>query len=421
MPAARTGLASRRSAHHAPALSSGNLQPFIYECSMQAKPDADKASSAPTPETITGPKLETRRSDPASAAGAVRANVRLSDRVRQLFGLLLALLFLLASYAYWIYQTEIKPTLEHVRDGRPAAAPAPVPAAPVARAIEIQLPPETRRQLDESKTQIEALQEQLAKAAAELTAQKQQLSTTLAAQTAQTERLQALDLRLEEVKAAAPARPLKMTETPLAPAATESSEADTTLGASSDSPAMAELRLMKERNRLSAYADEAISSGERRSLDLLIEAMKDPERASLYHAARAEYYRIMGHYQLINRIDPAYKLPITKLFPEEKIRDEADLTTEQIIALLKNRDIEWQSRLRSAYLLGGRRTPEVAAALLQALKEDPNLDVAKEAQLSLEQNVGRNFLLFDIAGVDNWWREQMKSGQAKETPAPSGN
>ena len=383
---------------------------------MQAKPDVEKAPvSPPTGGTSSSP-LETRRSDPNSGATPVRSNVRLTDHVRKLFGLLLALLFLLASYAYWIYRTEIRPALTSVRQASPAATSA--APAPVARAIEIQLPPDARRQLDEATQLVSDLKKQLASTTAELKGQQEKLTASLAAQTAQKEQLQALNARLEEVQKRPATLPLAMTATPLAPMVTDAAESDTEPDATANSPALAELRLMKERNRLSSYADEAISSGERRSLDLLIDTMKDPERVNLYHAARAEYYRIMGHYQLINRIDPAYKLPLAKLFPEGKLRDEADLSTEQIIALLHNREIEWQSRLRSAYLLGGRRTPEVASALLQALKEDPNLDVAKEAQLSFEQNVGRNFLLFDISGVESWWREQLAGGANKETSPP---
>ncbi len=361
---------------------------------MQAKPDAETAAPA---ESAAGPPLETRRSDPSGGLGRARSNVRLSAHVRKLFGLMLALLFLLAFYGYRLYQKEIKPALDKVRSSQPVAA-------PVARAIEIQIPPETRRQLEEATAQIVALQKQLAE--------------TTAAQARQEDRLQTISGQLQAVKSAPLASSASMTSTADAAGVAAANTTPPALNEPPSSPGLAELRLMKERNRLSAYADEAISTGDRRSLNLLIEAMKDPARATFYHAARAEYYRIMGHYQLINRIDPAYKLPLAKLFPKVKIRDEADLRTDQIIALLHNQDIEWQSRLRAAYLLGGRRTPEVGAALLKALKEDANLDVAKEAQLSFEQNVGRNFLLFDITAIDTWWRAQMSGGPERKKPDP---
>jgi hypothetical protein len=173
---------------------------------------------------------------------------------------------------------------------------------------------------------------------------------------------------------------------------------------------------MKERNRLTAYADEAISTGNRRTLNLLVDAMRDPDRATLFHAAQAEYYRVVVHYQMLSRIDPGYKLALRELFPGQSLRDEADLSTPQIIGLLQDPEKDWRARLRAAYLLTGRRTPEVGDALVAALRGDPNLDVAKEAQLSFESTFGRRFLLFDLAGIETWWQTQaMRSSSA--TPA----
>ena len=175
---------------------------------------------------------------------------------------------------------------------------------------------------------------------------------------------------------------------------------------------------MKERNRLTSYADEAISTGNRRTLNLIVDAMRDPDRATLFHAAQAEYYRVVVHYQMLSRIDPGYKLAVSELFPGEKLRDEADLRTSQIIELLKDQDKDWRARLRAAYLLTGRRTPEVGDALVAALREDPNLDVAKEAQLSFESTFGRRFLLFDLPGIEAWWQTQTAVRSSRGAGAP---
>ncbi len=362
---------------------------------MQAEPHAEAdANPAPAPDTPES-DLETRRRGQASTGPRPQQNVRLSNRVQKLFGLLLLLVLLLAFYSYRLYQNEIKPALAQIkRDTATPQTNTESSAPPVARAIEIQLPADARQVLDEAAAKNDALE--------------RRLETVLSQQKTLEERLQKLTAQVAAVTAG------------LAEASAASPVVSTSgaAGITTDMPAstafdepknagLAELRLMKERNRLSAYADEAIATGARRPLMLLIESMKDPERATLYHAASSEYYRIMGHYQLINRIDPAYHLPVGQLFPDGKVRDEADLDTEQIIELLRNKDLEWQPRLRAAFLLGGRRTPEVGAALLQALKEDPNLDVAKEAQLSFEQNSGRHFLLFDIPSIDSWWRAQI--------------
>lgn len=396
---------------------------------MSTDPNANPPAPLPKEEE-SGAELATRRRSAGFAFLRAPHNVRFYAHVQKLFGLLLLLVLLLAFYSYRLYQKEIKPALARVQAlesataERPAQeAPSP-PAAPVARAIPVQLPADERRQLDEAAAQITVLQKQLNEAVERLAAQQSLLAKAERARKAQEERMEEWAAQLAALQAGAPRPPAAAATSPVVSTADAAGVATDTPGTSPfDEPAsagLAELRLMKERNRLSAYADEAISTGARRPLTLIIDTMKDPERAALYHAAHAEYYRIMGHYQLINRIDPAYKLPLSQLFPGKKIRDEADLTTEQIIGLMQNKNIDWQSRLRAAFLLGGRRTPEVGDALLRTLKEDPNLDVAKEAQLSFEQNVGRHFLLFDIASIDAWWRSQT-SGAAEDNAKKTEN
>jgi hypothetical protein len=326
----------------------------------------------------------------------IRPNIRRADHARRYFVALLSLLLVLFVAITWTYFTQIKPALTSTLD--------PTSKVPVARAVEVQLPAQTLDQIAATTTQIGELQKQI--------------DATRALQASQNEQLQKLIERVATTRTE-PASPPPIATTDSAGIATEAPATGPF-----DPPASvgsAELRLIKERNRLTAYADEAISTGLRRPLRLIIDAMRDPERANLYHAGQAEYYRIMGHFQLLNRIDPAYKLPVAELFPKEKIRDEADLNSSQLISLLGDIEKPWQVRLRSAFLLGGRRTPEVGDALVKALVNDPSLDVAKEAQLSFEQNVGRHFLLFDVEGVQTWWKTQRAVLPAANATPTAGN
>lgn len=316
----------------------------------------------------------------STAPAYLPPNIRRSTHILRYFVALLLLLIGFAAVVGWTYFSRIKPALAE-KSASPASA------SPVARAVAVQLPSETLDKIAATSAQIVELQKQI--------------DATRALQKKQDEQLQKLIERVASTRSESPP-PIATTDS--AGIATESPSTGPF-----DPPASvgsAELRLIKERNRLTAYADEAISTGLRRPLTLITDAMRDPERANLYHAGQAEYYRVMGHFQLLNRIDPAYKLPVSELFPTEKIRDEADLNSEQLIALLANKEHPWQVRLRSAFLLGGRRTPEVGDALVNALVCDPSLDVAKEAQLSFEQNVGRHFLLFDVEAVKTWWQTQ---------------
>lgn len=326
-----------------------------------------------------------------TASSHRRPNERHVNYARRLFSqflvIVVALLAVLMWFGYLFYQRELEPMLKAAREGSP------VIGAPVARAVEVQVSDGLSHQISSTEAQISELQRQIAA----LRVSQQTLEEAL-------------------VMAGRSAGAGAVLGTADAAGVTTPEPGTSALGTveAPNSIVMAELRLLKERNRLTVYADEAISTGNRRPLDLIIATMKDPTLANLYHAAQAEYYRVMGHFQFVSRIDPSYKLPVTELFPESKIQTEAELKIEEIIALMQDPKNPWQVRLRSAFLLGGRRTPEVIGALVTTLKDDPSLDVAKEAQLSLEQNVGRRFLLFDAPAIDAWWSAQ------SQTKSPSG-
>lgn len=317
-------------------------------------------------------------------------NIRRSAPGVRLFYLLSVIVMGITAAAYWLYVKEIKPALAQLRNAPESGTPN------VVRAVEIQLPEAFRNDLAGTNRQIGELQ--------------QQIDSFRALQAKHEQRLDSLTDRLH----ALPTGPAALT-TPESAGVTSMTPNETAFGAAASSPALAELRLLKERNRLTAFADEAISTGNRRPLDLIIEAMKDPAKATLYHAAKAECYRVVGHFHLMNRIDPGYKLPVQSLFPDQSVRDEADIKTEQLIGLLADQSGDWQVRLRAAFLLGGRRTLEVGEALLDAMKNDTSLDVAKEAQLSFQQNMGRHFLLYDLPTIESWWDTQTVHRPAEES------
>jgi hypothetical protein len=126
-----------------------------------------------------------------------------------------------------------------------------------------------------------------------------------------------------------------------------------------------ELMLIKERNRLTAYADKAIATGERESLQALVETMLDADMARLHYAAQAEFNRVRYHLEYDARIDPNYTLPVRDLFKNPDIRSEADLKPGQLMDILANLEQPWEARLRAAWLLKG--------------SEDPTTDEARSA------------------------------------------
>jgi hypothetical protein len=337
----------------------------------------------PAPED-TADLIALVRERPSPRAQA--ANVKRSLPVKILLGINLFLLLAATALVGWFYQVSIKPYLRSTAD----------PGIPIARPVNLTLPEELGSDLQQLENGIARLQEQLDALRSSQDSQKTDL---------------------EELKQAwVKTRGLAETSTGLS--TTESAGvtqvvSDTpTANVAATSSAARELLLIKERNRLTAYADECIATGERRYLELVTKAIQYPEIPSLSAAAKAEYLRITQHFQLMQRIDPNYKLPLKELFPDGNLRDEADLSTTQIIEVLKNQESDWRTRLRAAYLLGGRRTREVGDALLAAMQTDPNLDVMKEAQLTFQQNTEQYFLLFDLPAIEAWW--QLQNGTAEQ-------
>lgn len=171
-------------------------------------------------------------------------------------------------------------------------------------------------------------------------------------------------------------------------------------------PTQKEFIQLKERNRLTAYADEAIATGLRKPLETLVEYLRDPESEHLHHAVQAEYMRAIRAVQTLQREDPGYRLPVAELFKDGGVRNEADLKPAALFKLLDDIKQPWEIRLRAAILLKGSDAPETNEKLIRVIKEDPSLDVAKHAQICLEQRIGRRFRMFDIPAIDAWWKSQ---------------
>ena len=174
------------------------------------------------------------------------------------------------------------------------------------------------------------------------------------------------------------------------------------------SPTQQEFIQLKERNRLTQYADEAIATGSRRPLEVLVDYMRDPEVPHLHDAAQVEFMRAVRAIQILQREEPGYHLPVAELFKDSNIRDEADVKPEALLKLLADYKQPWEVRVRICFLLLGSTLPETNAQLIKAIKEDPSLDVAKHAQLSLEQRIKKRFRFFDIPAIEEWFKTQGK-------------
>ncbi len=178
-------------------------------------------------------------------------------------------------------------------------------------------------------------------------------------------------------------------------------------------PAQSELVLLKERNRLSAYADEAIATGARGPYERLWDSLDDPRLANLFHAARSEILRVQNCYLSGQRVKyygiQQYQIPVADFFPDSAALAPAQLSDDQLIQILQNHTHAWQARVKAAWHLGQRRSTKSAEALVQAIKEDPVLDVVAEATFSFEQVTGYHARLFEVQPLLAWWSSYNKT------------
>ncbi|TLD71450.1 hypothetical protein FEM03_07955 [Phragmitibacter flavus] len=173
--------------------------------------------------------------------------------------------------------------------------------------------------------------------------------------------------------------------------------------------------LLKERNRLTAYADEAIATANRAPYEQLWKSMDDPRLATLVHATRAEILRVQNYYLSGSRLD-RFDIPVGDYYPDAAALRDTQLSDEQLIRLLGNPEHPWQVRLKAANLLGLRRSTTVGDALTKAIKSDPNLDVVKEATFSFEQLTGYRAQLFEIDTLESWWKQYTESPPPNAPP-----
>lgn len=284
----------------------------------------------------------------------------------------------------WVYLEKIEPRLS-------AAAIAAPSSASTAAASPASVSPDTK------------LREELAKSAEHIAALEKQVDVMRREQLLMQQKTRE---SLENISAT-----LKIPELAPAPGAPVTSQPGTPRMADMKpqvTPTQEEFIQLKERNRLTQYADEAIATGQRRPVEVLVEYMRDPQLPHLHDAAQAEYLRAIRAIQLLQREDPGYRLPVAELFKDGNIRDEADVTPAALLKLLSDYKLSWEVRVRVCFLLLSSPLPETNAQLIKSIKEDPSLDVAKHAQLALEQRVKKRFRLFDIPAIEEWFQSQGK-------------
>lgn len=294
-------------------------------------------------------------------------------------------------------EAETSQILSHL--SKPAAAPAlrePKPDIVVPAANEL------KKDLAQNKDEVEGLKKRLGDLEAQLKDTTFRLKDLIVA------------MKAASAQKPAPAAALPESSIPGGVPINEQSPAAAPL-----SPSESELILLKERNRLTAFADEAIATADRAPLTTLWDSLADPRLKHLVHAVETEILRVRNFYLSGSRLT-RYEIPVAELFPgsPSSMRD-TDLKDEQLISLLNDPKQPWQTRMKAGWILGRKpKSPAVVEALLRSVKEDQNLDVVKESTFGFQRLTGFETRLFEPpALMEAWWKEYGHPSGAAPTTA----
>ncbi len=167
--------------------------------------------------------------------------------------------------------------------------------------------------------------------------------------------------------------------------------------------AMSEISQLKNRNQLTRLADEAITRGSRSAYMQIANIAESSRDTSQVNGAQAELLRVKFFFASGTR-SASYMLPMATLYPSVKSKTEEQLTQKELIDLLLDSEKDWRVRRRVAFLLGDKRSYEVAESLAEAIRSDTSLDVIKESVYSFEAITGyRSSDLFEMKELLDWW------------------
>ena len=164
-----------------------------------------------------------------------------------------------------------------------------------------------------------------------------------------------------------------------------------------------ELVYLRERNKLITLGDSAIHNSDRASLDQLLRVSEESEDDRLKTGAASEILRVKFAYMNGLRRG-THTIPVGQLFPDQSLKNETELDTNQLIELLDNAEAKVDNRVRAAYVLADKRNSKAADALAKVVETDLNLDVVREAAMTFSEMTGfKNEDLLNTDVLLQWW------------------
>jgi hypothetical protein len=182
-----------------------------------------------------------------------------------------------------------------------------------------------------------------------------------------------------------------------------------------------QLETIKKRTQLMELADRAVSEGDRKAFDQLMQVFNaedhplKPLAGSLIFQVKSFYLagsRTGGHKLVIRRFA---RLATDDPQPPT---DESSYSTDDLVYALQYSE-HWADRAKAAELLRLRRRKEVPDALFNSMLSDEHLEVVRNAVRSFEGLTGyQSRDIFGQDGIEGWWHDH-RDEVLREFP-PSG-
>ena len=166
----------------------------------------------------------------------------------------------------------------------------------------------------------------------------------------------------------------------------------------------------QRRGDIFELGDTAIGDMSRSAYEELLEIFNDPSDASLQLAAKSEIIRVNNAFVNSTRTS-GIKLSMQDTGGTNI--EESGFNTRELIDVLID-DPDWRFRARSAQLLKDKKELGVPEALLDAMKNDENLEVLKNAVRAFEAVTGcRGPDIFEYEYFSEWWEENSEAVNEK--------
>ena len=164
-----------------------------------------------------------------------------------------------------------------------------------------------------------------------------------------------------------------------------------------------EIEYIKNRNEILKLGDEAIATKDAKAFEELEKIYESSADQDIKISALSEILRVKSHFATGTSIK-GINVTSTNRKTGEVLTDDKIPTADLIRGLRESKS--WEIRAKIAALLKKRKEKQVPEALLNAIQNDNNLEVRKEAMDSFETVTGfKSSDVFKYEPAEKWWEE----------------